>query len=127
MEPEDLQSYGLIPELVGRLPVVAALMPVALALVHRADGEAGEKRRLTCTLLLALAYSAAVGSAGTPSGSARNAIMLEYWRTICHYNIDYLDWILTAYPFVLITVPVVQPAARGTRTVMARVATAKYQ
>mgnify|MGYP002392328142 FL=1 len=28
VEPEDLQRYGLIPELVGRLPVVVALDPL---------------------------------------------------------------------------------------------------
>ena len=29
VEPEDLVAYGLIPEFVGRLPVVSALMPLA--------------------------------------------------------------------------------------------------
>ena len=30
MQPEDLLKYGMIPEFVGRLPVIAPLMPLSL-------------------------------------------------------------------------------------------------
>lgn len=35
VQPTDLQSYGLIPELIGRIPVTAALAPLSLPLLIR--------------------------------------------------------------------------------------------
>ncbi|KAL8903628.1 MAG: hypothetical protein Q9207_003803 [Kuettlingeria erythrocarpa] len=35
VQPSDLQSYGLIPELIGRIPVTAALSPLSLPLLIR--------------------------------------------------------------------------------------------
>ncbi|KAL9022130.1 MAG: hypothetical protein Q9185_000748 [Variospora sp. 1 TL-2023] len=35
VQPTDLQSYGLIPELIGRIPVTAALAPLSLLLLMR--------------------------------------------------------------------------------------------
>ncbi|KAL8651689.1 MAG: hypothetical protein Q9210_003114 [Variospora velana] len=35
VQPTDLQSYGLIPELIGRIPVTAALAPLSLPLLMR--------------------------------------------------------------------------------------------
>ncbi|KAL8966930.1 MAG: hypothetical protein Q9197_005708, partial [Variospora fuerteventurae] len=35
VQPTDLQSYGLIPELIGRIPVTAALAPLSLPLLVR--------------------------------------------------------------------------------------------
>jgi sodium-dependent dicarboxylate transporter 2/3/5 len=45
-----------------------------------------------------------VGSIGTPSGGARNAIMLEYWRAITDsgLTLTYFQWIIMAYPMVII-------------------------
>lgn len=45
-----------------------------------------------------------MGSIGTPSGGARNAIMLEYWRAITDsgLTLTYFQWIIMAYPMVII-------------------------
>ncbi len=46
VEPEDLVKYGLIPEFIGRLPVVATLTELDLAalmqILSRAEKRAGE-------------------------------------------------------------------------------------
>jgi ATP-dependent Clp protease ATP-binding subunit ClpX len=35
LTPTDLQTYGLIPELTGRIPITAALNPLSISLLHR--------------------------------------------------------------------------------------------
>jgi sodium-dependent dicarboxylate transporter 2/3/5 len=59
---------------------------------------------LTALILFSIAYGSTVGSIGTPSGGARNAIMLEYWRAITDsgLTLTYFQWIIMAYPMVII-------------------------
>mgnify|MGYP001221709429 FL=1 len=59
---------------------------------------------MTALILFSIAYGSTVGSIGTPSGGARNAIILEYWRTITESGITltYLQWIIMAYPMVIL-------------------------
>ena len=94
---------ALLSSFVGEHTVVAMMLPVGLSLVRNCNQEKSVPK-LTSLLLFSIAYGSTVGSIGTPSGGARNAIMLEYWRTI---NLDiislsYVDWIIMAYPMVII-------------------------
>ena len=67
-------------------------------------------------LLFSICYGASVAGIGTPSGGARNAIMIGYWKEFFFdptnpetfkFLVSYVDWMIHAYPMFLIQVPVV--------------------
>ena len=94
---------AILSSFIGEHTVVAMMLPVGLSLVKNC-GKNRSIPNLTALILFSIAYGSTVGSIGTPSGGARNAIMLEYWRTITDNGITltYLQWIIMAYPMVII-------------------------
>jgi len=94
---------ALLSSFIGEHTVVAMMLPVGLSLVRNC-GKQKPIPNLTGLILFSIAYGSTVGSIGTPSGGARNAIMLEYWRTITESGITltYFQWIIMAYPMVII-------------------------
>ncbi len=94
---------ALLSSFIGEHTVVAMMLPVGLSLVRNC-GKQKPIPNLTALILFSIAYGSTVGSIGTPSGGARNAIMLEYWRTITESGITltYFQWTIMAYPMVII-------------------------
>ena len=94
---------ALLSSFIGEHTVVAMMLPVGLSLVRNC-GKNNQIPNLTALILFSIAYGSTVGSIGTPSGGARNAIMLEYWRTITEggVTLTYFQWIVMAYPMVII-------------------------
>ena len=94
---------ALLSSFIGEHTVVAMMLPVGLSLVRNC-GKQKPIPNLTALILFSIAYGSTIGSIGTPSGGARNAIMLEYWRTITEIGITltYFQWIIMAYPMVII-------------------------
>ena len=96
---------AFLASLIGEHTVAAIMMPVVMSLiVHSSDGEHASPR-LAALLLFSVAYSCAIAGVGTPSGGARNAIMIEYWSRLFDRRVSYLDWILYAYPMVILQAP----------------------
>jgi sodium-dependent dicarboxylate transporter 2/3/5 len=94
---------ALLSSFIGEHTVVAMMLPVGLSLVRNCSHQRPIPN-LTALILFSIAYGSTVGSIGTPSGGARNAIMLEYWRTITDSGITltYFQWIIMAYPLVIV-------------------------
>ena len=94
---------ALLSSFIGEHTVVAMMLPVGLSLVRNCSHQKAIPN-LTALILFSIAYGSTLGSIGTPSGGARNAIMLEYWRTVSDVGISltYFQWIILAYPMVLI-------------------------
>jgi len=94
---------ALLSSFIGEHTVVAMMLPVGLSLVRNCSKQKPIPN-LTALILFSIAYGSTVGSIGTPSGGARNAIMLEYWRTITDSGITltYFQWIIMAYPLVIV-------------------------
>ena len=94
---------ALLSSFIGEHTVVAMMLPVGLSLVRNCNHQRPIPN-LTALILFSIAYGSTVGSIGTPSGGARNAIMLEYWRTITENGVTltYFQWIIMAYPMVII-------------------------
>ena len=94
---------ALLSSFIGEHTVVAMMLPVGLSLVRNC-GKNKSIPNLTALILFSIAYGSTVGSIGTPSGGARNAIMLEYWRAITDsgLTLTYFQWIIMAYPMVII-------------------------
>ncbi|MBC8213640.1 MAG: DASS family sodium-coupled anion symporter [Candidatus Marinimicrobia bacterium] len=92
---------AILSSFVGEHTVVAMMLPVGLSLIRNMPK--GKKiPNLTALILFSIAYGSTIGSIGTPSGGARNAIMIEYWRTFTDTTLTYTQWIVMAYPVVLI-------------------------
>ncbi len=90
---------------IGEHAVVAMLLPVALTLVRNTAEDPSEVPELTKLLLFALAFGSIIGSIGTPSGGARNAIMISYFSDFGLAEISYLRWMGLAYPLMLAQIP----------------------
>ena len=71
---------GLLSSVIGGHTVAAMMLPVALTLITLTKEHTRNVKGLAAVLLLSIAYGCAIGSIGTPSGGARNAIMIGYWR-----------------------------------------------
>jgi len=109
-------TSGLLASFVGEHTVAAMMLPVGITLVTLTSDDPREVRNLAAVLLFSIAYGASVAGIGTPSGGARNAIMIGYWREFFYdpsnpetakYIIDYVRWMVFAYPMFLLQLPFV--------------------
>ena len=107
---------GLLASFIGEHTVAAMMLPVGITLVTLTSDDPRKVRNLAAVLLFSIAYGASVAGIGTPSGGARNAIMIGYWREFFYdpsnpetfkYIIDYVRWMKFAYPMFLIQLPFV--------------------
>jgi sodium-dependent dicarboxylate transporter 2/3/5 len=107
---------GLLASFIGEHTVAAMMLPVGVTLIRLTSDDSRQVRSLAAVLLLSISYGASIAGIGTPSGGARNAIMIGYWREFFYdpanpetwkYAIDYLRWMVFAYPLFLIQVPFV--------------------
>ncbi len=100
-----LTIAALLSSFIGSHTVVAMLLPVGMTLIRNTAPDTKQVRNLAALLLFSIAYGALIGSVGTPSGGARNAIMLGYWMDLGFTSIDYLAWMKHVYPLVLLEIP----------------------
>ncbi len=107
---------GLLASFVGEHTVAAMMLPVGITLISLTSDDPKKVRNLAAVLLFSIAYGCSVAGIGTPSGGARNAIMIGYWREFFfdpgnpetqRFIIDYLRWMIFAYPMFLIQLPFV--------------------
>ena len=107
---------GLLASFVGEHTVAAMMLPVGITLITLTSDDPKKVRNLAAVLLFSIAYGASVAGIGTPSGGARNAIMIGYWKEFFYdpanpetfkFIVSYVDWMIHAYPMFLIQVPFV--------------------
>ena len=107
---------GVLASFVGEHTVAAMMLPVGITLITLTSDDPKEVRRLAAVLLFSICYGCSVAGIGTPSGGARNAIMIGYWKEFFFdptnpdtrkFLIDYVTWIAYAYPVFLIQLPFV--------------------
>ena len=107
---------GVLASVIGEHTVAAMMLPVAITLITLTSDDAKKVRRLAAVLLFSISYGCSVAGIGTPSGGARNAIMIGYWKEFFYdpddpatakYIIDYVTWMLYAYPVFLVQLPFV--------------------
>lgn len=97
---------SMLASVIGEHTVAAIMMPVAMSLIQHAGDDPKKSPRLSALLLFSIAYSCAIAGLGTPSGGARNAIMIEYWARLYQTQVSYFDWIRYAYPLVIVQAPI---------------------
>jgi sodium-dependent dicarboxylate transporter 2/3/5 len=107
---------GVLASFIGEHTVAAMMLPVGITLVTLTSDDPKKVRNLAAVLLFSIAYGCSVAGIGTPSGGARNAIMIGYWREFFFdptnpetnkFLIDYVRWMAFAYPMFLIQLPFV--------------------
>lgn len=107
---------GLLSSVIGEHTVAAMMLPVALTLVNLAAEDKKDVKGLAAVLLFSIAFGCAIGGIGTPSGGARNAILINYFKEFFYdpanpetdkYLVGYLDWMKYAYPMFLLQLPLV--------------------
>lgn len=100
-------ASALIASLLGEHTAAAIMLPVAVSLIKFSGEEPHKIKNLSVLLLLSIVYGAMIAGTGTPSGGARNALMIAYWRELFQIDISYRKWIVYAYPMVLLQIPIV--------------------
>ncbi len=86
--------------------LAAIFLPIAIIL-HRGSQVEGKPldMELGKMLVITVAMACNIGGFGSPSGGARNVIMMGYLNDMFGMDIGYLSWITYAFPFVLIMMP----------------------
>ena len=107
---------GLLASFVGEHTVAAMMLPVGITLIRLTSDDPKEVRNLAAVILFSICYGCSIASIGTPSGGARNAIMIGYWKEFFYdpanpetyrYLVDYVKWMIYAYPVFLLQLPFV--------------------
>ncbi len=107
---------GVLASIIGEHTVAAMMLPVAVTLVTLTSDKPKEVKGLAAVLLFSISYGCAIGGIGTPSGGARNAIMVGYWKDFFFdptnpetrkFLIDYVGWMKYSYPIFLAQLPLV--------------------
>ena len=107
---------GILASFVGEHTVAAMMLPVGITLITLTSDDPKKVRNLAAVLLFSISYGCSVAGIGTPSGGARNAIMIGYWKEFFYdptnpdtfqFLIDYVTWMAYAYPMFLLQLPLV--------------------
>ncbi len=107
---------GILASFVGEHTVAAMMLPVGLTLITLTSKDRKAVAGLAAVILFSIAYGCSVAGIGTPSGGARNAIMIGYWKEFFYdpanpdthkFIIDYVTWMMYAYPIFLLQLPLV--------------------
>ena len=107
---------GFLASFIGEHTVAAMMLPVGITLITLTSDNPRKVRNLAAVLLFSIAYGCSVAGIATPSGGARNAIMIGYWKEFFFdptnpetrkFIVDYLRWMSFAYPMFLLQLPVV--------------------
>lgn len=98
-------TSALLASFIGEHTVAAMMLPVALAILHHVRQYVAAFKNLAALLLFSVSYGTMIAGIGTPSGGARNAIMIDYWHKMADLKVGYVNWMAHAYPMVFLQVP----------------------
>ena len=107
---------GILASFVGEHTVAAMMLPVGVTLITLTSEDRKSVHNLAAVILFSICYGCSVAGIGTPSGGARNAIMIGYWKDFFYdpaspesarFLIDYVGWMAYAYPLFLMQLPLV--------------------
>lgn len=114
---------GILASFIGEHTVAAMMLPVALSLIQLATDDERQRKALAVLFLFSISYACAMAGIGTPSGGARNAIMIDYLRDTFYatddpatyqFSVSYLSWMVYAYPVFLVQLPLMHLILRHT-------------
>ena len=87
--------------------LAAIFLPIAMILYNNSlNSKTPEDRELCKMLMITIAMACNIGGFGSPSGGARNVIMMTYMEDMFGITMGYGQWILYGMPFVIIMMPI---------------------
>ena len=107
---------GTIAAFIGEHTVAAMMLPVGLRLIQLTSPDPKKIHNLAAIILFSISYGCSIAGIATPSGGARNAIMIGYWQEFFfnpidpstrRFLMDYMGWTLYAFPMFLLRLPLV--------------------
>jgi solute carrier family 13 (sodium-dependent dicarboxylate transporter), member 2/3/5 len=107
---------GLLAAFIGEHTVAAMMLPVGVTLITLTSNDPKKVHNLAAVILFSISYGCSIAGVATPSGGARNAIMISYWKDFffnasdpatARYHVDYLHWAAYAFPMFLLRLPIV--------------------
>jgi solute carrier family 13 (sodium-dependent dicarboxylate transporter), member 2/3/5 len=107
---------GMLAAFIGEHTVAAMMLPVGVTLITLTSNDPKKVHNLAAVILFSISYGCSIAGVATPSGGARNAIMISYWKDFFYnpsdpatarYHVDYLHWAMYAFPMFLLRLPIV--------------------
>lgn len=87
--------------------LAAIFLPIAIILyTNSLSVERPQDLELAKMLMITIAMACNIGGFGSPSGGARNVIIMTYLEDMFGITMGYAQWIVFGMPFVLIMMPV---------------------
>lgn len=87
--------------------LAAIFLPIAVILYSNSLSiNVPEDKELIKMLLITIAMACNIGGFGSPSGGARNVIMMTYMEDMLGITMGYGQWIIYGMPFVIIMMPI---------------------
>ena len=85
------------------------MVPIGVALLAQLEAPLGGKKlsHFGTALMLAVAYASNVGGMGTKIGTTVNSIFCGFVADKMHRDVGFLEYIVLAFPFVVIFIPLV--------------------
>jgi solute carrier family 13 (sodium-dependent dicarboxylate transporter), member 2/3/5 len=106
---------GLLAAFIGEHTVAAMMLPVGVTLITLTSNDPKQVHNLAAVILFSISYGCSIAGVATPSGGARNAIMISYWKdlffnpndpTTQRFLVSYIDWAKYAFPMFLARLPI---------------------
>jgi solute carrier family 13 (sodium-dependent dicarboxylate transporter), member 2/3/5 len=107
---------GVLAAFIGEHTVAAMMLPVGVTLITLTSNDPKKMHNLAAVILFSISYGCSIAGVATPSGGARNAIIISYWKDFFYdpsnpstqrYLMDYVSWIIYAFPMFLLRLPLV--------------------
>ena len=107
---------GALAAFIGEHTVAAMMLPVGVTLITLTSNDPKKVHNLAAVILFSIAYGCSIAGVATPSGGARNAIIISYWRDLLYdplnpetrrFLMDYVTWAVYAFPMFLLRLPIV--------------------
>ena len=76
---------GLLAAFIGEHTVAAMMLPVGVTLITLTSNDPKKVHNLAAVILFSISYGCSIAGVATPSGGARNAIIISYWKQL-FYN-----------------------------------------
>ncbi|MBN1341313.1 MAG: DASS family sodium-coupled anion symporter [Phycisphaerae bacterium] len=87
--------------------LAAIFLPIAVILFRGSQNHgSSQDMELGKMLVITVAMACNIGGFGSPSGGARNVIMMGYLNDMFGMDIGYLQWMTYAMPFVFLMMPI---------------------
>ena len=107
---------GVLAAFIGEHTVAAMMLPVGVTLITLTSNDPKKIHNLAAVILFSISYGCSIAGVATPSGGARNAIIISYWKDFFYnpldpathrFLMDYVQWIIYAFPMFLLRLPIV--------------------